>query len=184
MARIAPPEHGRFKKGQSGNPKGRPKKHVAPPIVSAFDIVIERTLTVMQAGTPREMSVDEALEQRTYQSALAGDRMAQREVFAMIARHEKARHRRHPAKRHKVDVFVEEAIFRTANVALQLLEIAAIDPSRSDMKNPKDHLLLEPWAVQAALSRRRGRPLRATDIKEAKRCTRDPGRIVWPAQSE
>ena len=184
MARAVPPEHGRFRKGQSGNPKGRPRKQIAPPSVSAFDIVIERTLTVMQAGMPCEMTVDEALEQRTYQAALGGDRVAQREVFRMIARHEKARWQRKPARPHAIEVLVEHGDPRNANVALQLLGIALINPARSDWDNPEDHLLLEPWAVQAALSRRSARRLSAKDIAEARRCTRDPGSVVWREPSE
>ncbi len=184
MTRAAPPEHSRFKKGQSGNPKGRPKKRIAPPPISAFDIVIERTLTVMQAGAPREMTVDEALEQRTYQAALGGNRMAQREVFKMIASHEKANRQRGPVRFRGVEVVVENGDPRNANLALQILDIATVDRARSDRGKPDDHLLLEPWAVQAALSRRSARRLRAKDIAEAKRCTRDPGDIAWPEPSE
>lgn len=180
MARTAPPQHGRFQTGQSGNPKGRPKKQVVPPATSAFDIVMERTLTVMQAGAPREMTVDEALGQRTYQEALAGDKMAQRAVFKMIARHEQAKHQRKPAKARPVAVLMEHSDPRNADRALQILDIAAINPARSDWETSDDHLLLQPWAVQAALSRRHGRRLSAQDIAEVKRCTRDPGTIAWP----
>ena len=42
-------------------------------------------------------------------------------------------------------------------------------------------MLLEPWAVQAALSRRRGgRKLRDKDVAEIRRCTRDPDSLRWP----
>ena len=68
---------GRFAKGASGNPKGRPRK-VTPVAASAFDIIIDRTLMVVQNGRARELTVDEALQQKTYQDAIAGSRMAQR----------------------------------------------------------------------------------------------------------
>ncbi|MHA6723794.1 DUF5681 domain-containing protein [Sphingomonas sp. RS2018] len=184
MGRAVPPKQSRFKKGQSGNPKGRPKKQIAPLSVSAFDIVIERTLTVMQAGTAREMTVDEALEQRTYQSALGGNRMAQREVFKMIARYEKAKRQRHPTTTRAIEMLVEESDPRSADLALQIIGIAAINPARNDWKNPEDHLLLEPWAIQAALSRRSARRLRTNDIAEARRCTRDPDSIAWPEPTD
>ena len=59
----------------------RPEK---PSTGSAFDIVIDKTLTVTQGGVPREVTVEEALQHRTYQDAVAGNRSARREVLKMI----------------------------------------------------------------------------------------------------
>lgn len=39
---------------------------------SAFDIVIDRTLKASRNGVPYEVTVEEALQYRTYQQALAG----------------------------------------------------------------------------------------------------------------
>ena len=82
-----PPAASRFRKGESGNPKGGPR--AAPHRPSAFDIVIDRTLTVTRNGKPREVTVEEALQHRTYQDAIAGSRAARREVLKMIAKREK-----------------------------------------------------------------------------------------------
>ena len=89
-----PPVESRFRKGQSGNPKGRPKK-AKPRAASAFDIVIDRTLTVTQGGMPRAVTVEEALQHRTYQEAIAGSRPARREVLKMIAKREQYLAARH-----------------------------------------------------------------------------------------
>ena len=43
----------------------------------------------MQNGKPREVTVEEALQHRTYQDAIAGNRAAQREVLRMIDKREK-----------------------------------------------------------------------------------------------
>src|SRR5205809_7236768 len=82
-----PPAATRFRKGQSGNPKGRPRAGPRLP-PSAFDIVIDRTLTVTQNGKAREVMVEKALQQRTYQDAIAGSRLARREILKMIAKRE------------------------------------------------------------------------------------------------
>ena len=93
-----PPAASRFRKGESGNRKGRPRARFSVP--SAFDIVVDRTLTLMQNGKPRKVTVEEALQHRTYQDAIAGNRAAQREVLKMIDRHEKWRASKKP-KQHQ-----------------------------------------------------------------------------------
>ena len=84
-----PPASTRFRKGQSGNPKGRPRAGKAK-TSSAFDIVIDRTLTVTRGGVPREVTVEEALQHQTYRDAIAGNRPARREILKMIAKREQA----------------------------------------------------------------------------------------------
>jgi hypothetical protein len=175
---------GQFQKGQSGNPKGRPRKQIAPPdrTRSAFEIVLEKRMTVTQGGVDQELSVEEALQLRTYQNALAGNRLAQREVLKMIAKREKAiadsGHRTEPS----VTLKMEPTEPRDADAAMCLLGIAAPDKSREE-HNP-DALLLEPWAVQAALSRRRGgTALTELDVPEIERCTRAPETLRWPRRT-
>jgi Family of unknown function (DUF5681) len=70
---------GWFRKGRSGNPGGRPTTSRASR-GSAFDIVVEKTLIVAHHGGTREITMEEALQQRTYRDAVAGKRIAQREV--------------------------------------------------------------------------------------------------------
>jgi hypothetical protein len=47
----------RFRKGQSGNPRGRPKgsRHKAP-----YETVLGQTVTVREDGIPRQMTAAEA----------------------------------------------------------------------------------------------------------------------------
>jgi hypothetical protein len=90
--RSRSPRTGQFQKGQSGNPKGRPRKQTALPDAtpSAFEIVFEKRVTVTQGGIDQELSVEEALQLRTYHDALAGNRVTRRAVLKMIAKREKA----------------------------------------------------------------------------------------------
>ena len=83
----ATPNPGWFSKGRSGNPGGRPTASRAPQ-ASAFDVLVEKTLTVADHGGTREITMEEALQQRTYRDALAGKRMAQREVLKWIMKRE------------------------------------------------------------------------------------------------
>ena len=82
---------GRFKKGKSGNPKGRPLKRQVETSGSVFDLIVDQTLTITRDGVPREVSMDEALQHKTYQQAIAGNRTAVRQVLKMIEKREKAR---------------------------------------------------------------------------------------------
>lgn len=185
MSRTAgpnsPPEASRFAKGRSGNPKGRPKAGKAK-ITSAFDIVIDKLLTVTQGGVTREVTVEEALQHQTYQAAIAGNRAARREVLKMIAKREqylaaqKGPSVRKIEMRHEVDP-------DNADAALLILGIAAPNP-RMGSEVGSAHLLLEPWAVQAAFRRRRGgRKLTAEERDEITRRTRDADTLRWPRGS-
>ena len=173
-----PPAAGRFRKGESGNPKGRPKSRPSTS-PSAFDIVIDRTLTVTQSGGPREVTIEEALQHRTYEDAIAGNRAARREVLKMFAKREEWLAARAPRHRH-IEVLTEPKDPDNANEALILL---AEPDTRYDPTDKYARLRLRPWAVQAALSRRDRRPLSAKDVSEIKRCTRDPETLRWPART-
>ena len=181
--RSRSPRTGRFEKGHSGNPNGRPRKQSAPPgaMRSAFEIIFEKRVTVTQGGVNQELSVEEALQLRTYQDALAGKRAARRVVLKMISKREKAKEDRglRPRKVPSVTVKMQAEEPRNADAAMCLLGIAVPDKSRQE-HNP-GALLLEPWAVQAALSRRRGgKALSTEDVEEIKRSTRAPETLRWP----
>ena len=179
-----PPDTGRFLKGKSGNPKGRPK---APPELrnSAFDIVIDRTLTITRDGARREISVKEALQHRTYQEAIAGKRMAQRQVMKWIKKREawlaEKEARKSPPKAMEWKSSPDP---ENANPALLILGVITTEQRDPHGRSDLIGYLLEPWAVQAALGRRRSvTSLDNRDISEIKRCTRDPDTLRWPSGS-
>jgi hypothetical protein len=79
----------RFRKGQSGNPNGRPKKKAQPlPAWSAFEMILQKNLPVMQNGIEQQLTAEEALQLRTYQDALKGSRAAIRAILKMIKKRE------------------------------------------------------------------------------------------------
>lgn len=175
-----PPEH-RFRKGESGNPKGRPRKERKRPSSSAFEVVLERSLTVMQNGEPRELTIEEALQHRTYQDALAGNRPARRQVLKMIEKREKWLADRAPKKEfHPVETKIEANDPENHNEAMLLLGIIDWDAKRQDYGGEYKRYLLEPWATQAALSRSGSKNIEQRDIDAIKRCTRDADSLRWP----
>ncbi len=183
-ARIGPgrpPAGRRFQKGQSGNPKGRPRSQPRP-APSAFDSVIDRTLTITQGGQKRDLTIEEALQHKSYQAAIAGNRAARRDVLKMIAKREKWLASKAP-KQPGIEVLVEPDDPTNANEALLLLGIAERDTRYAVENDPYERLLLQPWAVQAALKRRRARRFSEQEISEIKRCTRDPDSISWPKRT-
>lgn len=66
-----PPRHAQWKKGQSGNPKGRPRRDRA---VGALVTALLRQRIVVRTGrTTRRMTRLEHLLRRLFEQALAGD---------------------------------------------------------------------------------------------------------------
>jgi hypothetical protein len=171
---------GRFRKGRSGNLGGRPTNSPAPR-PSAFDVVMDKTLVKTREGITREKGLEEALQQRTYQDALAGNVMAQREVLKWIAKREAWLKNHAPAESRPVITQLISPDHDNVDAVLLLLGIAAINPRRAEYREDRAQLLLEPWAAQEALRRRRGgQRLTERERVEIRRCTRDADLLRWP----
>jgi len=164
----------RFQKGQSGNPKGRPKQR--RPHVSAFDIIIDKTLTVTQGGREREFTIDEALQLQTYQAALKGSKMAIRKVLKMIEKREAALAKRQPATQ---DPATLEWHYDADNAdeAMRILGIIERDPAWGD-EHPRDKAAT--WATQAALSRPGRKTFDKREIDNIRMFTMDCDDLKWP----
>lgn len=176
---------GRFQKGQSGNPNGRPKLSRSTQ-TSAFDIVVEKKLTVTRHGAPREVTIQEALQHRTYQDAIAGKRMAQRDILKWIGKRELWFAKNAPERAQRFIFCGQERDPDNADATLVLLGIVRQNPYHAAIAagvaagfcDEQAPLLLEPWAVEAALRRRRStKALTDSELAEIRRCTRDPRTI-------
>lgn len=131
-------------------------------------------------GVPRELTVEKALQHQTYRDAIAGNRPARREILKMIAKREKAIAAREGRRTPKVDVLQEASDPENADQALLILGIACRDPDRQGPGLDGEQMLLEPWAVQLALSRRRGGSKLTEEVADIRRSTRQSGTIRWP----
>jgi hypothetical protein len=86
-----PPRWAQFKPGQSGNPKGRPKKankeqpskaKIGPSeLDEIFRAQLDRTVTVSEGGKPKNMKIREVISQAQINAASKGNVFAQREVL-------------------------------------------------------------------------------------------------------
>ncbi|MEO0750456.1 MAG: DUF5681 domain-containing protein [Pseudomonadota bacterium] len=76
-----PPKSGQFKKGQSGNPKGRPKG--AKGLKASLKRELESSITVRERGREVKLSKAEVLAKGLMGDALKGDAKARTEVLRL-----------------------------------------------------------------------------------------------------
>jgi hypothetical protein len=168
---------GRFQKGQSGNPAGRPK--AIRPHVSAFDIIFDKTLIATQNGVERELTIDEALELQTYQAALKGNRMAVRAVLKMIEKREVALREVTPQPALKPSPISLEYTSDSADEAMELLGIIGPNPAYGDGDGPRKHSV-QAWAAQAAISRPGRSKLSVSDVSNLHLFVEGYEKLRWP----
>lgn len=77
---------GRFSKGQSGNPRGRPRKQ-AEPFLAMMKRVLNETVQLNRDGRRVEMSCGEAVFRSMCHKAMADPRIG-KEIFKLVAVHE------------------------------------------------------------------------------------------------
>lgn len=169
---------GRWLKGQSGNPAGRPKKR--RPHVSAFDIIFDKKLSVTRDGIERELTVEEALRLKTYQAALKGSKMAVRAVLKMIEKRELALAKRAPKPASKPMGFRWEHDPRNVDEAMLVLGITVPDPTWSGPCEYGTRMKLATWAAQAGISRPGRRSLDERQVSDIKRLTLNSEKLKWP----
>jgi hypothetical protein len=74
-----PPKHTRFKRGQSGNPNGRPKVKVSFQAVAERELM--RLVTVPENGKARRRTKQQMVVQSVIHRAIKGDHKASELVF-------------------------------------------------------------------------------------------------------
>jgi Family of unknown function (DUF5681) len=79
-----PPKVTRFKRGQSGNPKGRPSGSLT--LVSDLAAELKEKVTVRESGRARRVSKQRALIKSLMAKALQGDVRASAAILALYAR--------------------------------------------------------------------------------------------------
>lgn len=79
-----PPRHARFKKGQSGNPKGRPKGSLN--LGTVLERTLRETVVINENGQRRQITKLEAAMKQLVNKSAAGD-LAAIKFLAMLVRY-------------------------------------------------------------------------------------------------
>jgi len=164
-----PPMTTRFAKGQSGNPAGRPRgRHREAP----YEAVLGQMVTIREGGASRRVTAAEAFLLQLTKRALEGDSAAARASLAMIEQAREAHDIGGPRLSAIVTVLVSPG---SVTSALEPSRMAKkLDPYRETAR-----MALEPWLVEAALSRL-GRKLSPAEQRTVVEATRTPRKVRWP----
>ncbi len=165
-----PPSKTRFRKGQSGNPRGRPKnsRREIP-----YGTVLGQMVTIREDGRERRVTAAEAFLLQLTQKGLAGDSAAARASLEAIEAARAARSDNYigPTK------LVWKAVHSGMDAIIDTLGIA-------QLKYPTDEARvrweLNPWIVEAALARLGDRQLTLQEQREVWNATRTPHKVRWP----
>lgn len=165
-----PPTATRFRKGQSGNPRGRPKNRRSE---IPYEVVLGQMVTIREKGRERRVTAAEAFLLQLTQKGLAGDSAAARASLEAI---EEARAHRGddvPA----ITKIIIRSVGTGADAILDTLGLAKL-------KNPADEQRvrweLNPWIVEAALARLGDWQLSKAEQQEVWKATRTPHKVRWP----
>ena len=167
-----PPHSARFKKGQSGNPNGRPKGSRIKDL--PFEAVLGRKVTIRDQGEEREVTAAEAFLLHLAKQGLAGG--PRQTKIALIAITQ-GRQSKRASRGHKViSVKITLVSPKSLNLALIPLRMAI----KRDRFSSSARMLLEPWLVRAALERFGEKRLTKDEQQTVLQVTRNPDKVSWP----
>jgi hypothetical protein len=141
----------RFKSGQSGNPKGRPRKSKPPP--SSPFAILDELLPVHEPGSVSELPLEDAMLIKTYQRAITGGLRTWKKIVKMILEREKLHFKSRAPRSPRIARQIEGDP-KSPLEALEILGIATRTAGANAGNSQNAHLRLERWAVEASLRRR------------------------------
>jgi hypothetical protein len=165
-----PPKATRFKKGQSGNPKGRPKNRRRD---VPYDMLLGQMVTVREDGRERRVTAAEAFILQLTKKGLEGDSASARASLAAI---ENARAVQSGRDSDMPTMRIRFRFFGLCCVVEHLGIGVVVHPTDKQ----RVRLMLKPWAVEAALTRLGSRRLAIEEQQTVLASTRTPDKVRWP----
>lgn len=165
-----PPRASQFRKGQSGNPKGRPrgKRNAEIP----YDNLLGQMVTVREEGRERRITAAEAFILQLTQKGLAGDSAAARSSLAAI---ETARAKRSGC------LGIETLRIKLVGMGIEvILDRLGIGFKKFPLDKKRVRWEINPWVVEAALARLGKRRLTTAEQRDVWNNTRTPHKVAWP----
>lgn len=165
-----PPISSRFRKGHSGNPRGRPRNRRRG---IPYDHVLGQMVTIRDDRGERRVTAAEAFLLQLTKKGLQGDSAAARASLAAI---EEARAKRHSDVQ-QIDCIVQKLVSPgSVGCSLDALGMAAKLRKYSDA--PKYQL--KPWLVELAVARLGSLRLSVTEQQKVVEATATPPKVRWP----
>jgi hypothetical protein len=163
------PQATRFKKGTSGNPRGRPRgRHRSIP----YDTLLGQMVTIREDGRVRRVTAAEAFMLQLTRKGLQGDSASARASLAAIETAQQRQGPQNPLKIIRV-IFVGFGI----GTVMGRLGLAI---KRHPLSETKVRWELNPWIIEAALKRMGDKQLTPEEQRTVWEAARTPHKVNWP----